>query len=89
MEHAKQIPELICGSGYGSKFRKIILRVGEQYKIEPFNTLKENRDRTCVVTKIINNYPDYTVWVKYLDNNRAGRPDIRCLVPINEALILD
>ncbi|MCP4674221.1 MAG: DUF1016 domain-containing protein [Deltaproteobacteria bacterium] len=86
----KTINEIKIGVAFGkTRVREFIVRVGEEYEIDPLNPQKKrNSGRRCVVTKIVDNHPDHTVWVKYLDTNKAGRPDPADLRPVKKSLLI-
>ncbi len=66
---------------YGSKERKMVLRVGSEYVVDPLNSRKmKHRDRRCVILDFVpvsDDHPkDIIAKVRFLDNNRVGRAEL-------------
>ena len=70
---------------YGAQERKVVLKVGEEYVVQPLNgQKKKHRDRRCVILDFVpvsDAHPrDVVAKVRFLDNNRIGRTDLGDLV---------
>ena len=61
--------------------RKMTLRVGKEYLVEPLNNRKmKHRDRRCVILDFVpvsESHPrDLVAKVRFRDNNRVGRVEL-------------
>jgi hypothetical protein len=77
-------------TSFGSKRRKMTIKVGKEYVIQPLNPLKKkHRDRRCVVLGFVpvsEFHPrDIVAKVRFLDNNRIGRTELDDLVSVRRS----
>jgi hypothetical protein len=66
--------------------RNIDIEPGKEYVIQPLNSRKlKNRGRHCLVLDFVSlseSHPEYIVAkVRYTDNNRIGKAELRDLIP--------
>jgi hypothetical protein len=81
-------------TSFGSKRRKMTIKVGKEYVIQPLNTLKKkHRDGRCVVLGFVpvsESHPrDIVAKVRFLDNNRIGRTELDDLVSVGTIVSMD
>jgi len=77
--------KIIVSCAYGAQNRRVVLKVGEEYVVQPLNgQKKKHRDRPCIILDFVpvsEAHPrDIVAKVRFLDNNRIGRADLGDLV---------
>ena len=70
---------------YGAQTREVILKIGEEYVVQPLNgQKKKHRDRRCVILDFVPvsgaRPRDVVAKVRFLDTNRIGRTELDDLV---------